>query len=58
MFSEIRRNFAHKNMQVFFYMVIKKKCSKQVFYERTTAKIHRNMKIPRDSRAVKLSCSN
>ena len=28
MFSEIRRNFAHKNMQVFFYMVIKKKMFK------------------------------
>ena len=59
MISEIRPNCAHKNTQVFFYMAIrKKKCSKQVFHERTTAEIHRNMKIARDNRAIKLSCSD
>ena len=59
MISEIRPNCAHKNTQVFFtWQLEKKKCSKQVFHERTTAEIHRNMKIARDNRAIKLSCSD
>ena len=48
----------HKNTQVFFTLQVEKKLLKASVLWKEDSRIHRNIKIARDGRAIKLGCSD
>ena len=57
MCNEIRPNCGSQKHASFFTVQVETNCSRRVL-RMNDSRIHRNMKIARDDRAVKLGCSD